>query len=119
MESVVIAAITLISFLIGFDFNDASRASTFAFAVLGMIQVFHCLNCKFEGRIKIKDILNNKFMNMATLVAFFIVVFLVLTPAGALFGLQCLKFVDFIICLVLSLIIIPITELFKVLIEKI
>ena len=119
LESVIIAAITLIAFLIGFDFNDTARASTFAFAVLGMIQVFHCFNCKFEGRIKIKDILNNKFMNMATLVAFFIVVFLCATPAGALFGLQCLKFVDFIICLVLSLMIIPITELFKILVEKI
>lgn len=118
-ESIVIAAITLIAFLIGFDFNDTSRASTFAFAVLGMIQVFHCFNCKFEGSIRFKKLLNNSFMNISVLVAFFVMVFLVLTPAGALFGLQILNFVEFLICLVLSLIIIPATELFKLIIKKI
>lgn len=118
-ESIVITAVTLLAFFIGNDFGDTVRASTFAFAVLGMTQILHCFNCKFEGSINFKNLFNNGFMNISVLIAFFVMVFLILTPAGALFGLQMLNFAEFIICLALSLIIIPMTELFKLIIKKI
>ena len=58
-------------------------------------------------------------MNISVLVSLFIIIFLIVTPAGAVFGLKTLNFVQLIICLIISLSIIPANELFKRLITLI
>lgn len=118
LQSVFIAVITLVSFSIGNDFGDSARGSTFAFAVLGLSQIFHCFNCKFEGRIRFKKLFSNNFMNFSAVITMFIIIFLVLTPAGALFGLEALNFLQFIICLGIAFTVIPFTELIKALTKK-
>lgn len=118
LQSVFIALITLVSFSLGNDFGDTAVASTFAFAVLGLSQIFHCFNCKFEGRIFFKKLFSNNFMNFSAIITMFIIIFLVLTPAGALFGLVSLNFLQFIICLGLAFTILPFTELIKLLTKK-
>lgn len=118
LQSLFIAVITLVSFSLGNDFGDTACGSTFAFAVLGLSQIFHCFNCKFEGRIRFKKLFSNSFMNFSAIITMFIVIFLVLTPAGALFGLEALNFLQFIICLGISFTIIPFTELIKALTKK-
>ena len=118
LESVFIAVITLVSFSIGNDFGDTACGSTFAFAVLGLSQILHCFNCKFEGKIRFKKLFSNSFMNFSAIITMFIVIFLVLTPAGALFGLEALNFLQFIICLGFAFTIIPFTELVKALTKK-
>ena len=118
LQSVFIAVITLVSFNLGNDFGDTACGSTFAFAVLGLSQILHCFNCKFEGRIRFKKLFSNSFMNFSAIITMFIVIFLVLTPAGALFGLEALNFLQFIICLGISFTIIPFTELIKALTKK-
>ena len=118
LQSVFIAVITLVSFSLGNDFGDSARGSTFAFAVLGLSQIFHCFNCKFEGRIRFKKLFSNNFMNFSAVITMFIIIFLILTPAGALFGLEALNFLQFIICLGLALTIVPFTEVIKALTKK-
>ena len=118
LQSVFIAVITLVSFSLGNDFGDSARGSTFAFAVLGLSQIFHCFNCKFEGRIRFKKLFSNNFMNFSAVITMFIIIFLVLTPAGALFGLEALNFLQFIICLGIAFTVIPFTELIKALTKK-
>ena len=115
---IYIALITLVSFNLGNDFGDTAFASTFAFAVLGLSQMLHCFNCKFEGRIRFKKLFSNSFMNYSVIITTFIIMFLVLTPAGALFGLETLNFLQFIICLGISFTIIPFTELVKAITKK-
>lgn len=119
IQSVFIAIITLLTFALSTDFGDIAFASTFAFSVLAMTQIFHCFNCKFEGTISFKKLFNNSFMNMSVLVSLFIIIFLIVTPAGAVFGLKTLNFVQLIICLIISLSIIPANELFKRLVRLI
>lgn len=119
IQSLFIAIITLLTFAFSTDFGDITLASTFAFAVLALTQIFHCFNCKFEGTISFKKLFNNTFMNISVLVSLFIIIFLIVTPAGAVFGLKTLNFVQLIICLIISLSIIPANELFKRLITLI
>lgn len=119
VQSIFIAVISLISFSLGNDFGDTATASTMAFAVLGISQIFHCFNCKFEGTLLNKKILENKFMNYSVILTLFILIFLVLTPAGYVFGLRILTFPQFIICLLLSITVIPVAELVKILINNI
>ena len=118
LQSIYIAIITLVSFNLGNDFGDTAFASTFAFAVLGLSQMLHCFNCKFEGRIRFKKLFSNSFMNYSVIITTFIIIFLILTPAGALFGLETLNFLQFIICLGISFTIIPFTELVKAITKK-
>ncbi len=118
VQSMFIAAATLIAFMLGNDFGDTATASTFAFTVLGLSQIFHCFNCKFEGNIRFKKLFSNNFMNFSAFISIFITIFLVVTPSGALFGLGQLNFLQLLICLCLSLVIIPITEVTKLIIGK-
>ncbi len=113
VQSLYITVVTLISYSLGNDFGDSATAMTMAFATLGVIQIFHCFNNKFQGTLFGKNIFANRFMNMSVGVVLFIMLFLLFTPAGFIFGLKILSVGQFIICLLLSLSIIPITEILK------
>ena len=118
IQSIFIAVITLFSYSCGYDFSDSTTAMTMAFATLGISQLFHCVNNKFEGSILGKNIFNNKFMNYSVGITLFVMLFLIFTPAGFLFGLKILNFKEFIISFALALLIIPVTEILKLAIRK-
>jgi len=118
IQSVFMTFTTLLAFYTGNDFGDSTTAMTMAFATLGLTQIFHCFNNKFEGTLINKGIFSNKFMNISVAVTLFIMLFLLFTPAGALFGLTSLSFNQFSICFALSFAIIPITELLKVIFNR-
>lgn len=114
VQSIYLAFITLIAYGLGNDFNDSAAASTMAFAVLGLSQIFHCFNCKFEGSLMGKKLFANNLMNISVIITLFVILFLLFTPAGAVFSLTALSFSQFIICLLLAISIIPVTELLKI-----
>ena len=118
VQSIIITIATLISYSIGFDFGDSATAVTMAFATLGISQIFHCLNNKFEGSIFNKKLFSNRLMNFAVAVTLFVMMFLIFTPAGAVFSLKILKFSQFIVSFLLALIIIPVTEVTKYILRK-
>lgn len=118
VQSIVIAAITLISYSCGFDFGDSTTAMTMAFATLGISQLLHCINNKFEGSVLGKNIFSNKFMNYSVGITLFIMLFLLFTPAGFVFGLKILSFREFIISFALALLIIPVAEILKLALKK-
>ncbi len=113
VQSVYMAVITLIAFSLGNSFGDTATACTFAFAVLGMTQIFHCLNCKFEGSIVNKHIFSNSFMNISVIVTMVVFLFLLFTPAGVVFGLEALSFGEFMLCLGLSASVLAASEIYK------
>ena len=113
LQSIFMAVTTLIAFKIGFGFNDTVTAMTMAFATLGFTQIFHCINNKFTGSVFNKSIFSNSFMNFSIGVTLFIILFLVLTPAGFAFGFNILTVGQLLITLLLSVLIIPFTELLK------
>ena len=110
-DSLVIATLTLISFAFG--------GQSMAFATLVMIQVFHSYNMKTQQPLLKADFKTNKFMNFSSVLVLFISVFLVLTPAGMVFGLETLSVGSFLLSLLLSIVIIPISEFKKIWMQKI
>lgn len=101
----VITALTLISYVIG--------GTSLAFSTLAMVQIFHSFNCKTHNTILKADFKSNKFMNFSSVLVLFISIFLVLTPAGAVFGIETLAAKEFFISLGLAISIIPICEIKK------
>ena len=118
VQSIFISVIVLFAYSLGNDFSDSATASTMAFAVMGITQIIHCFNCKFEGSVFGKKLFANKFMNVSVLIALFVIIFLLFTPAGFVFGLVKLSFSQFLISLLLSVTIIPVTEIVKLAIKK-
>jgi len=104
-DAITIAALTLISF--------ATGGETMAFATLSLVQIFHSFNLKTHNSIIKADFKSNKFMNFTSVLVLFISIFLVLTPAGYLFGLEMLTTPKFFISLLLAISIIPICEFKK------
>lgn len=114
LQSVFIAAMSITAFVIGRKSGNAVGMSM-TFGVLSMSQIFHCYNNKSFGSVINKRIFSNKFMNYSAVLALFITVFLLFTPAGHVFGMAVLTFKQFMISLLLSLIIVPFAELLKLL----
>lgn len=112
LQSIFIAAMSLTAFVIGRKTGNAVGMSM-AFGVLSLAQIFHCYNNKSFGSVFNKRIFSNRFMNYSTVLAVFITVFLLFTPAGHIFGMAVLSFKQFMISLALSLLIVPFTELIK------
>ena len=117
LQSIFIALTSLTAYIIG-NGVSAVTASTMAFATLGISQILHCYNNKFEGTLFNKKLFSNKFMNNAVVATLFSVIFLVFTPFGFVFGLTMLNLKHFLICLLLSVLIIPFSELLKFLQKK-
>ncbi len=118
VQSIFIAILTLISFTIGMGYS-AVVASTMAFTTLGIAQGLHCFNNKLESTIFTKDLFSNTFMNKSVFAVIFIIMFLVFTPIGFIFGLTILSFPQFVIALAFAVLIVPLSELLKYLKKKI
>lgn len=110
-DSLVIAVLTLIAFAFG--------GQSLAFSTLAMVQIFHSYNMKTQQSLLKADFKTNKFMNFSSVLVLFISIFLVLTPAGLVFGLETLGIGKFLLSLVLSLVIIPVSEVKKIAMPKI
>ena len=110
-DSLVIAVLTLIAFAFG--------GQTLAFSTLAMVQIFHSYNMKTQQSLLKADFKTNKFMNFSSVLVLFISIFLVLTPAGLVFGLETLGVGEFLLSLILALVIIPVSEIKKIAMPKI
>ena len=110
-DSLVIAVLTLIAYAFG--------GQSMAFATLAMVQIFHSYNMKTQQSLLKADFKTNKFMNFSSVLVLFISIFLVLTPAGLVFGLETLSLGSFMLSLILALVIIPVSEIKKIAMPKI
>lgn len=112
IQSIFIAVMTLIAYSIGAK-SDTATAMTMAFAVLGMSQIFHCYNSKLEASVINKQLFSNGILNFSAVLTLFIIIFLVLTPAGYVFGMTTLKINQFALTLLFSFLIVPLCEIIK------
>ena len=115
--TLTMAVATLVSYGIGFA-GGKTVAMTMAFLTLGLTQIFNSFNYKRNTSIISKEVFSNKFMNLSSLLSAFIILFLVFTPAGFIFGLTIISFTEFIVALALAFLIVPIGELSKYLCNK-
>lgn len=112
VQGAFIALISLISYIIG-QFTSPVVATSMAFVTLGISQLLHCYNSKLEGSIFKAQVFSNRFMNLSVFATAFIIIFLVFTPVGFIFGLTILKLWQFIVAFTLALLIVPMCEIFK------
>ncbi len=112
VQGVMIAVVSLISYIIG-QFSSPEIATTMTFVTLGIAQLLHCFNSRLEGSIINSKVFENKFMNMSVFVTSFVIIFLVFTPLGFMFGLTILKLWQFVVAFAMALLVVPICELLK------
>lgn len=114
-DSLAIAALSIVAYIIGGELFG----TTMLFTTLCLVQLFHSFNMKTQGSIINADFKTNKFMNLSAWAILMITIILTLTPVGAAFGLATLKFGQFVLCIALGFVIIPISEAKKIAIRKI
>ena len=117
IQSITIAAATLTAFALGKSAGSAA-AMTMAFGVLGMSEIFHCYNNRLDATLFSKRIFANRFLNLSAILTLFILIFLMLTPAGYVFGMTVISLKQFLICLLLAFVIVPVTEIIKIVLKK-
>ncbi len=113
VQSLCIAIVTFVSYGIGNNIANATVAMSMAFATLGIAQGVHCFNNKFQGSIFNREVFANSFMNKSVFAVIFIILFLVVTPIGFVFGFTILTTWQLLISIGLGVIILPVCELLK------
>ncbi len=114
LEALFMTAMSLVAFTVGYSIGQISVAMTMVFAVLAMSQIFHAFNIRTYKSIISTRLSLDSFMTVSSILILFIVLFLILTPAGYLFGLTVLNAKAFFISLLLAIAIIPFCEILKV-----
>lgn len=81
LEGLVIGAVTMTGFLLGYHHGDAGHGSTMAFAVLCMARLFHGFNCKSDAPVLFKKKMwNNKYLMGAFAVGMALITSVLLVP---------------------------------------
>lgn len=117
-QALFMTVIALLSFLVGKSGGTANAMSV-TFLTVGLMQLFHSYNIKTNSTIFKADFKSNKFMNFSSLLIAFILIFLSVTPAGAVFGLTALSFANVMLCVLFAVLVVPFCELLKFLLKKI
>ena len=116
-QSLFLTLTAIITFIIGLNAGKVT-AITMAFATVSISQIIHTYNLKSEGSIFKADFKSNKFMNLSSILLLFTSLFLVLTPAGSVFGLTVLTAGQIFTSIGLSILIIPFSEALKLILKK-
>ncbi len=125
-QGVIIAILTLISFMVGYSNNylsDPTRqttAMTMAFMTLSLCEIFHSLNLRSSTHSIFTIKGQNKFLLIAMLASFVLTLTVIYIPGlNTIFELTALSAMDLLIAIGLSISIIPIVELEKYISNKI
>ena len=119
-QGVIIAALTLISFLIGYSRNYTTHglrqitAMTMAFLTLSLCEIFHSLNLRssINSLFAIKS--HNKYLLLAMILSFILTMTVIYVPGlNTVFKLAALSLVNFIEAIGIALLIIPAVEIEK------
>lgn len=120
LQAIFITVMSILAFAVGKNSMDAFDTEvkyrcgiTMVFAVLALTEVFHAFNLRFTGTVFTKQFEFKGFLFISSIILIFVVSFLVLSPAGAIFGLERLNAAQFISAFAMSFAVIPFCELLK------
>lgn len=117
-QSIVQTLIVVGVFIIGIKFYTPEAASTMAFFTIVFMQLLHSINCKSNDSILKKNIFNNKTFNICFVITLLINLIVACVPIMyPLFGLTFLNFSEWIVVIIASILIIPICELMKAILD--
>lgn len=112
LESAFMVILGVFAFANGLRFGT-DIATTMTFAVLSLTQIFHCFNVRTKGSVFTANYDIKSFLLISSLASILIIVLLALTPIGSIFGLVVLRGKQFFFTLIISLLIIPFSEIIK------
>ncbi|MGI6083978.1 MAG: cation-translocating P-type ATPase [Acetivibrionales bacterium] len=119
-QGVIIAVLTLISFLIGYNVNNASQelsqgtAMTMAFLTLSLCEIFHSINLRSSINSILFSKTHNKYLLLAMLASFVLTLTVIYIPGlNTVFQLTALPLANLLAAIGLALIIIPVVEIEK------
>ncbi len=88
LQGFMFAALSLIGFVLGEKFGGSLEAGqTMAFMTLALSQVLHAFNMRSEHSIFKIGVFTNKNLNLAALASVLMVLIVLLTPVGIVFGM--------------------------------
>ena len=121
LQALFITVMSILAFAIGKNGIDSfdetvkyQLGMTMAFAVIGLTEVFHAFNLRFTESVFTKEFDFKEFLFISSVLLTVIISILILSPAGAVFGLIKLTFKQFIIVLIMAFAIIPFCEILKI-----
>ncbi len=112
LEGTFMVLLGVIAFASGIK-NGAAVAATMTFAVLSLTQIFHCFNVRTKGSIFTANYSIKSFLIISSLISIFIIVLFAVTPIGSIFGMTALSGKQFLFTLLISLLIVPFSEVIK------
>ncbi len=115
IEGFVIAVMTMIAFMIGYQNENSILASTMAFATLCLSRLVHGYNCKSKNPVLFKKgFFNNRFLQGAFLIGFILITLVVTMPfLQMIFKVQSLNIEQLLIVYGLALANLPIIQFIK------
>ena len=109
----VIGGLTIIVYFIGLRLNPI-YASTMAFLTLSTSQLIHAYNCSSKRSIFNLKTFSNKFLNLSFIIGMTLQVLVIyVKPLSTLFKLKPLPLFYLMICLIIALLVILFSEMFK------
>ncbi len=113
-QGIIVAAITLISYLIGRNMGGSEHGMTMAFVALSMTEIFHSFNMRSRRQSVFTLKGHNGMLWLSMLLAFGLTVAVLYVPyLPEIFGFTTVKPIEFLIAVGLAFTIIPIVEITK------
>ncbi len=113
-QSIVQTLLVVGVFIVGIKFYSPESATTMVFFTIVFMQLLHSINCKSNDSILKKNVFNNKTFNICFVVTLLINLFVACVPIMyPLFALTHLNFSEWLVVIIASILIIPICELMK------
>ncbi len=118
-QSILQTLIVMVVYVVGIKCYSPDVASSMVFFTIIFMQLLHSINCKTNSSIFEKNLLENRAFNICFLITLFINLFVACVPIMyPLFGLQYLNISQWIVVIIASIIIIPLCELFKLILAN-
>ncbi len=120
LEGVVVGALTLTSYIVGFQLYGHAVASTMAFVTLAFTQLFHSYNVKSEKSVFTKQAFNNRFLNLAFIVGAVMQLAVVYIPGlNTIFKTVMLSLPQIAIAIGSAFAIVIVMEIYKLIVKRI
>lgn len=112
------AALVLTCYGIGLNLGGEQVASTMAFVTLNLIQLFFIFSAKFNSFLIKNNPFENKWQNYAFLAGVLLLLLVTVTPVRSLMRFVLLLPSQWLICILLAFLILPIAEVAKLFLTK-
>lgn len=118
LETAFMVILGIIAFANGIKIS-ATVAATMTFAVLCLTQILHCFNARTKGSVFTASYSLKSFLTISSFISIVVIILFAVTPIGSIFGMALLNGKQLMFTVILSLLIIPFSEILKLFIKKI